>query len=155
MEEIRFIIAKELGKLAKWLRILGYDSVYHGRGDEAELVIQALREKRIILARSPDISRHKGIKAVIVKHDLVEDQLDQVVTEAGLAIEEEKFFTRCVECNTLLIDMAKEDAREKVPGYVFETHDSFKKCGECEKIYWKGSHWDMVGKWLGERGFKK
>lgn len=155
MEEKKFIAAKELGKLAKWMRILGYDSVYHDRGDEAELVIQALRERRIILARSPWMSRHKGIKAIIVKRDLVEDQLDQVVEEAGLAIEEEKFFTRCVECNTLLIAAAKEDVREKVPAYVFGAHDVFKKCERCKKIYWKGSHWDMVGKWLEERGFRK
>ena len=155
MAGTKFMIAKELGKLAKWLRILGYDSVYHDRGDEAELVIQALREGRVILARSPEMARHKGVKVIIVEHDLVEDQLDQVVEGAGLPVEQEKFFTRCVECNTLLMDMEKEAARGKVPEYVLGTHDVFKKCASCGKIYWKGSHWEMVGKWLGDRGFRK
>lgn len=155
MQEKRFIVSKELGKLAKWLRIVGYDSVYYDHGDEAGFIIQALRESRVILARSPEIIKHKGVKVVVVEHDLVEDQLDQVVRELGLEIKEEQLFTRCVECSTPLEKATREEAEKKVPEYVFRTNESFKKCGKCGKIFWKGTHWDMVGNWLRSRGLAK
>jgi len=150
MREWRFVATKELGKLAKWLRILGYDSDYYREKDVAGLVIKALRDGRVILTRSPAILKYKGVKVVIVGHDLVEEQLDQVVKELGLKSDESALFSRCVECNAPLEECTKDQVREEVPEYVYKTQDVFKKCPECGKIFWKGTHWDMVKRWLGE-----
>ena len=155
MDQLAFIVTQELGKLAKWLRILGFDCVYFNKKKEADLIIQALRDRRIIVARKRELSKHKGIQVVVIKHDHVEDQMEQLVKELNLELKESNFFSRCVECNTLLEDIEKEKVKEKVPDYVFKTQNSFKRCPDCEKIFWQGTHWDMVGKWLEEKGLKK
>jgi hypothetical protein len=105
----------------------------------------------VLLARSPALEKYKGIQKVIVKSDHVEEQVEQLIEEMGIAIDENMLFRRCVECNCLLEDLPKEKARGKVPDYVFETQEMFKKCPQCNKIFWKGTHWDMVGKWLEKR----
>jgi uncharacterized protein with PIN domain len=148
MSGAKFIITEELGKLAKWLRILGYDSVYHDKKDTAGLVIQALRDERILITRSPALTKYKGIKAVVVKSDHAEEQVEQVIRELKLTVDEGLLFQRCVECNTPLESIMKEKVKGKVPEYVFETQGSFKRCPQCEKIFWKGTHWDMVKKWM-------
>jgi len=151
MQQQKFIVTQELGKLAKWLRILGYDCVYYDKKAVSELIVQVLRDRRILLARSETFTKYKGIQALVIKHDHVEQQVEQIVRELGLTLDEENIFRRCVECNTPLEDITKEEIKEKVPEYVFQTQEKFKKCPGCGKIFWKGTHWDMVGKWLGER----
>ena len=150
MQGIGFIVTEELGKLAKWLRVLGYDCVYHDGGSESDLVIQALRDKRVLLTRTERLKKYTGIKTVIIRHDHVEDQLEQVVFDLGLPLEEDGFFQRCVECNERLSAVEKHDIKGKVPGYVFDTQDEFKVCPACEKIFWRGTHWDNVGKRVDE-----
>ena len=153
MRREKFIVTKELGKLAKWLRILGYDSEYFREPDAAGIIISALREQRIILTRSPAMTKYKGVRVVIVRHDLVEDQLDQVKNELGLSVEEDALFRRCVDCNAALEDCGREEVRDKVPEYVYKTQEVFKRCPQCGKVFWKGTHWDMVKGWLeGEKG---
>ncbi|MGB2599172.1 MAG: Mut7-C RNAse domain-containing protein [Candidatus Omnitrophota bacterium] len=151
MKEAKFIATQELGKLAKWLRILGHDCVYYDKKETPGLIIRALRDRRILLTRSATLTKYKGIRVLVIKHDHVEEQVEQVVQELGFALDEEGIFQRCVECNTLLGDFARDEAKEKVPEYVFQTQERFKKCPTCDKIFWKGTHWDMVGKWLEER----
>ena len=148
MRDEKFIITGELGKLAKWLRILGYDSVYYDKKDIAGLIIQALRDKRILLTRSSVLTKYTGVQVMVVESDHVENQVEQITRGFGLPLDEKFFFRRCIECNTLLEDIAKNEVKDKVPEYVFETQDSFKRCPRCEKIFWKGTHWDMVKKWL-------
>jgi len=145
---MRFIVTKEMGKLAKWLRILGYDSVYYDKSDTPGLIIRALREERILLTRSDGLTKYKGIKLVVIKHDHVEDQLDQTVEELGFQVEEKHVFTRCIECNAPLNGISKAKIEGKVPEYVLKTQEIFKICPECNKIFWKGTHWDMVKGWL-------
>ncbi len=148
----KFIVTREMGKLAKWLRILGYDCVYFGGTQVADLIIQALRDKRMLLTRSAALTKYTGVRVVVVRHDLVEDQLEQVVAELGLSLDDAAMFERCVECNTPLEKIEKEKVKGKVPEYVFETQETFKLCPSCGKYFWKGTHWDMVGDWLKNRG---
>ena len=155
MKEEKFITTQELGKLAKWLRILGYDCIYHDKKEVSDLIIQTLRDHRILLTRSGAFAKYKGIQTLVIKEDHAEKQVDQVVQELGLTIDEEKVFRRCVECNALLENLEKEATKGKIPEYVFQTQERFKRCPRCDKIFWKGTHWDMVGKWLEERKKRK
>ena len=145
---MKFILTKELGRLAKWLRILGYDTVYYNKDDKSKLVITSLRDRRVILTREAKMSRFTGVRIVHIKDDDIEKQLEQVVKELNLNIEEDKTFLRCVDCNEPLNNIKKKKVKDKVPPYVFKTQNEFKSCPACNKIFWKGTHWQLVKDFL-------
>ena len=145
---MKFILTKELGRLARWLRIVGYDSVYYEKGDKAELVILSLRDKRVILTRDSKMSRFTGTRMIRITEDKVEKQLLGVTKALDLDIEESKTFLRCVDCNELLVNIEKKKVEKRVPPHVFKTQNEFKRCPTCDKIFWKGTHWDLVKDFL-------
>ena len=145
---MKFIVTHELGRLARWLRILGYDTAYDATGDMSKCVLISLRETRIIITRDRKLSRFTGIRMFRIRNDDVEEQLAQVIDGLGLKTSEEKIFQRCVDCNTPLTDAAKGEIEKKVPPYVFETNDEFKICSVCNKVFWKGTHWHVARKFL-------
>jgi len=143
---MRFILTGELGRLCKWLRILGYDTVLEK--DNRVLVIKSLREERIILTRDTKMSRYTGTRMIKIKSDFVEEQLVQVVNELNLKIDKERLFTICVLCDENLEKVEKESVKDEVPPYVYDTQDLFMRCPRCKKVYWQGSHWALVKKFL-------
>lgn len=145
---MKFIITKELGRLCKWLRIMGYDTSYFSEAEKRELIIKSLREERIILTRDSKMSVYSGIRMVHIKSDFVEDQVKQVVAELGIKPDREKFFTICVICNMPLNKVKKEEIKDKVPPYVYKTQSDFMKCDICDRIYWQGTHWTNVGEFV-------
>lgn len=141
---MRFILTPELGRLAKWLRIVGLDAVYYRENSHAELIINALREERIILTRDERIGENRGVRLIKIRHDGLKEQLQQVLTEFSINIDEEKLFKRCVLCNAVLEPAAKQSIRDMVSEYIYETHDEFMACPGCHKVYWQGTHWGNV-----------
>jgi len=141
---MKFIVTKDLGRLARWLRIIGYDTVYYKEDDKSKLIIASLRDERIVLTRASSMPRSSGIRIVHVKENDVEKQLAQVVKELRLDISEDRTFTRCVDCNEPLILVEKREVKDKVPQFVFQSQNEFKKCPACSKIFWKGTHWDLA-----------
>jgi len=147
----KFIATVELGRLARWLRLLGYDSVYFREGEKKDLIIKSLRENRVILTRDSGMSRYSGTKMIHIKNDLVEDQIAQVLKQMRLKVDKDNIFTRCVICNSNIEKIEKEKVKNRVPPYVFKTQESFLICPGCEKIYWKGTHWKLANNFLKER----
>jgi len=145
---MKFIATKELGKLCKWLRIMGYDASYFPEAEKRELIIKSLQEERIILTRDSKMSVYSGVRMLHIKSDFVEDQLKQIMAELGIRPRRDKFFTVCVICNTPLKNVKKSEIKDKVPPYVYQTQDSFMKCNICERIYWQGTHWTKVGEFV-------
>ena len=145
---MKFIVTHELGRLAKWLRILGYDTVYFEKDDKSRLVILSLRDERIILTRDSKMSRFTGTRMLRIDTDDVEKQLEQVIKKLDLKIEKTRTFLRCVDCNEELLDIEKEKVKNKVPPFVFKTQEEFRTCPSCEKIFWRGTHWDLVDNFL-------
>jgi uncharacterized protein with PIN domain len=143
---MKFILTYELGRLSKWLRILGFDTIIEE--DKRRLVIKSLREDRIILTRDSKMSRFTGTRIVKVKSDFIEEQLAQIMRELDLSIDINNIFKLCVLCNTRLEEIDKASVRERVPKYVFDTQRIFLRCPKCDKIYWQGTHWELVGKFL-------
>lgn len=141
---MKFILTHEVGRLAKWLRILGFDSVYQKRDDKRELVLRSLREDRIVVSRNASLARYTGIRFIHIKSDLLEEQLKQMRDELGLNINEEYMFTRCVICNEPLAGIDKEKVKDKVPEFVYSANENFVVCPNCKKIYWQGTHWGNV-----------
>ena len=147
---MKFILTNELGRLAKWLRILGFDTDYSLSKNRSELIIKSLRENRIILTRDCKMSPVSGVRLLRIGHDSVRDQLKQTIKELGINLESAALFTRCVICNTGLKDISKEKAKDKVPEYVYNTQEHFVECSKCQRIYWQGTHWGNVQKLLAE-----
>ncbi|MFQ5340780.1 MAG: Mut7-C RNAse domain-containing protein [Anaerolineae bacterium] len=138
---MQFLCDAMLGRLATWLRLLGYDTVYSGAGDH-ELARKSRAEDRILLTRDAQLARRRGIRALLIVSDDLQDQLRQVVRRFRLA--PTQALPRCPVCNTSLRGLPKPAARERVPAYVHEHHTTFRECPACGKVYWRGSHWQRI-----------
>jgi len=140
-KQIKFLVTRELGRLAKWLRILGFDAEVEHSSINSCMIIASLRDNRIILTRKKSIGARRGLRFVYLKSDFFKSQLAQVIEELGLVLDNKKFFSRCVLCNKLLTIIEKDKIRNKVPEYVLKTQEVFYECASCRRIYWKGTHW--------------
>jgi uncharacterized protein len=138
--EKRFVLDGSLGKLAKWLRILGFDALYRPGPPDATLFSYA-KENRILLTRAEKIrDENPGAPLIFIHSNNPGKQLRQVVEETDIRPSETKPFSRCVRCNVPVVAIDREKARGKVPDYVFETRPTFRQCPLCERIYWSGTH---------------
>jgi hypothetical protein len=131
-----------LGKLAKYLRFLGYDALFTKEDDDL-LIGRALRENRILLTRDTGIVKRRAvksgrIKSYYVQSDDVLEQIKEVVREFHLSKKEIPY---CTICNVRLIKREKEEIKDKVPPYVYKTQKVFGECPSCHRIYWRGTHW--------------
>ena len=148
---MQFILTPELGRLAKWLRILGFDAVYFTQSNFSSLLIQALRDNRVILTRNARlVNKARAARLVQVKSDEVNGQLKQVLRELRLELDSKMMFTRCIICNIELNKIEKQQVKDKVPEYVFKTQDEFFICSCCQRIYWSGTHWGNASRILEE-----
>jgi uncharacterized protein with PIN domain len=140
MEE-RFVADCTLGKLAKWLRILGYDSLYDPGSADRNFFWKAGDEGRIALTRKRNLARlpHAG-RLVVVKADDVGGQITEVLEALALAPELGRRMTRCLNCNVPLEETPKETVEGWVPAYVYDRCVRFRKCPSCGKIFWPGTH---------------
>lgn len=136
----RFAAEKTLGRLAKWLRLLGFDTLYEPEIPTEEF-IEKLKNDRILLTRTRRIRRQSTLSKLIFVHsDHWTDQLKQIILELGLRPDRTRPFSRCLRCNILNVSAEKDSLWGRVPDYIFETHDHFLTCPKCGKIYWSGSH---------------
>jgi len=147
---VKFILTKELGRLVKWLRILGFDTEYFNADNAGSLIIQALREERIILTRNQHLPQVRGLKIVLIKNEKITKQVAEALKILEIKPDPETMFRRCILCNAELVDIVKEKVKDKVPEYVFKTQENFITCPKCQRIYWQGTHWGNVQKTLEE-----
>jgi uncharacterized protein with PIN domain len=146
--EMKFIVDGMLGRLAKWLRILGYDTTYSPHLDDDQLVRQARAEGRLLLTRDRGLARRRGLQCLLIESDHLEEQLGQILVE--LALTGEHPFSRCPACNTPLHRVEKPELEGRVPPHIFRTHKDFRLCPHCDKIYWPGTHWARMQEKLAE-----
>ena len=140
-EDFKFITDASLARLAKWLRLLGYDTVVFSREAGRELLRQADAEGRIVLTRRGDMIERQfsGILFLITGTD-VGHQLNAVIEKFSLKIEKHKMFGICLECNEKLNPVGRKEVRDLVPLFVFENCLQYNQCPHCLKIYWMGTH---------------
>ncbi len=135
-----FAADRTLGKLAKWLRILGFDTIYESDVSTRGFYSQ-LDETRILLTRTQKIRKQfSGHRLVFIAGDDLFGQLRQVIDELVINFNESRPFSRCIRCNTPIVAVTKESVYGLVPDYIWETHDEFNRCRQCKKIFWPGSH---------------
>ncbi len=143
-----FIADANVGRLARRLRMMGYDTLFINDIEDSELIRIAHREKRIILTRDTGIMERRivargDVSAVFIEPAEINNQVRQVVETLKLELGAD-LFSRCMECNELLVWREKESIRHLVPRYVYQTQDRFRQCPVCERIYWQGTHWKKM-----------
>ncbi|OPY27706.1 MAG: hypothetical protein A4E31_01088 [Methanomassiliicoccales archaeon PtaU1.Bin030] len=137
----RFLADEMLGSLARWLRMMGYDTAYARDVTDAEVLRRARAEGRTVLTRDHQLAKRAGEQGLLVESDDLEDQLIQVSTTLGLSFEES--YTRCTICNGELRNATLEEGA-RAPPRVRESQERLYVCQECGQLYWRGSHWSRI-----------
>ena len=143
-----FVADCMLGKLAKWLKILGFDVLYFSKVADKDLVDISRREDRLLLTRDTGLIERtaKRPNRLFVRSDVLEDQIAQVLDDLWLW-DDVRPNTRCIECNLPLKALARERARNLVTPFVLEHASSFAICPGCDRVFWQGTHYgDMERK---------
>lgn len=139
-----FVADVMLGRLARWLRIAGFDVLYSNRFGDDELVALSQQQGRILLSRDTRLLVRRAVKHfVFLESESIQSQLRQVF-EITNTTSLPDVLTRCLSCNDVLTEVPRENVREKVPPYVFETQTHFKSCPRCSRIFWAGTHRQSV-----------
>ena len=129
-----------LGGLARWLRFIGYDTLYFNTSRKIELIRVAEKEKRIILTKDRRLTDEFSDITYFVKGENTLEQLKEVIKNFKLEINEENLFNLCSVCNRKLEKIEKEKIKEKVPEYVYNNKEEFSQCPRCGRVYWEGDH---------------
>jgi len=136
-----FAADSTLGKLVKYLRLAGFDTLLDARPPDAARLNMLAAPHRIILTRSVRVKKTIGDAQVIfIRANDPSDQMLQVFTELHLQFKDLHPLTRCALCNRLLTAVPKDKAQGRVPDYTWQQHCLFKECPECKRIYWQGTH---------------
>ncbi len=144
MKEPIFIVDTMLGKVARWLRMLGYDTLYYKRIDDWRILKIAEREGRIIITRDRSLCNRalkRKLKCILIEHDTIEERLAFIAYKVGIRLFIDLDRSRCPVCNGELVRVSKDKVIDKVPKRVLEKHEDFWVCRRCGKVYWLGMHW--------------
>lgn len=141
---VKFLLTRELGRLAKWLRILGFDARYERSSDKAYIMMEALKEERVLVTRNLRFGSRHGGTLVFIRRDGLREQLKDLLGALHIGVDRGRFFRRCTLCNVPLVEVAKTEIGALVPAHVYETRDDFMRCPGCGRVYWKGTHWGNV-----------
>ena len=143
---MKFLCDRMLGTLAKWLRIFGFDTSFADSNIEDEKLIKLTKdEERVLITRDKNLifdARRENIKVIKIISTDVNDQLRQVLKNTK--IDEIFFLSRCLLCNNLVEKISKKNVKKIVPKRVYENNKKFWYCNICDKVYWKGSHFENM-----------
>jgi len=148
LSEIRFVLDVHLGKLASYLRMAGFDSLYSNSASDKELADRSSLESRILLTFDRELLKRKNVVyGYSVRSRDPEEQLTEVLNHFGL-LNSLRPFSRCMICNGVLENVPKAQVYPLLPAKVREYPDEFKQCQGCGRIYWKGTHFVRMNKFL-------
>jgi len=148
---LKFIADGMLGKLTRWLRILGHNVKYSNRLDDNQLLTIAKKERRILLTRDLELYQQataKGVNAFYFEGTDEAERLAQLAKRFGIKLEVDMTISRCPKCNTRVKPIEKEKIADKVEKSTFTYYNEFWQCPKCEQIYWQGAHWTRIRKTL-------
>jgi len=136
---VKFAADRMLGRLAKWLRVIGQDVIYGRHLSGYGLIHAARAENRLILTRDRGLKQKQPPEFIFIDSDDYREQLRQVIRACDLRAGD-ALFTRCLECNAVLEPKTKESVESLVPPYVFSTQEMFFWCSQCRRVYWPATH---------------
>jgi hypothetical protein len=139
---MKFLVDCMLGKLAKWLKILGFDVAYFNKAKDSDLLAIARREKRILLTGDHRLLEGaKDIQSLLLQSEKWPEQVEQVLKELSLQ-QKTKPFSRCLQCNVELKKLPKKKAKNLVAPFIFEHAASLAICPSCGRVFWPGTHFE-------------
>lgn len=148
LRDPRFVLDVHLGRLAAYLRMLGFDALYRNSFKDPELVRISADEQRILLTRDRGLLMHSAVsRGYWIRRTGSRRQLAEVIERFDLR-RQARPFTRCMACNEPLREAAKAEAGGRVPPRILEAHGEFRECGGCGRIYWPGSHHSRMQQWI-------
>lgn len=139
-----FVVDVHLGRLARYLRMLGIDALYRRDYEDDEIIALAAHERRIILTRDRGILKQGSVThGYWVRSTDATEQVREVLRRFDL-LDQVRPLTRCMRCNGILREVAKDEALARLPPKVSAWCDEFYRCSSCDQVYWKGSHYDRL-----------
>ena len=153
MKQQKFVTDGMLGKLTRWLRILGHDVEYTGSMDDKELIQKAKKEGRILLTRDVELYRQaiaKGAEAFLIENPNQTANLASLTKRFNLKLEVNVKISRCPKCNGTIGTVSKTEVAEKVPATTSSNYEEFWQCQRCGQVYWRGAHWNRIEETLDE-----
>ena len=137
-QPLRLLADGMLGRLAKWLRMLGYDTAYDNAATDPELARRARAEGRVLLTRDQALAARRGLRTLLIRSQVLEEQVREVRQRLGPP--PQPVLSRCAVCNSVLEPISHDQAAQRVPPYVLRTRTDFRCCPGCGRVYWPGSH---------------
>jgi uncharacterized protein with PIN domain len=152
--EQRFIVDANVGKLARWLRMMGYDTLFFNGPDDGSMVKLALAQGRTVITRDTEFMKRRAVssgrvRALLISGDDPVSQMRAAVTALNID-KGYKPFTRCLECNAKLFSRDKSEVTGSVPEKVYDLQEQYMQCSACGRIYWRGTHWAAMNRKLDE-----
>ena len=143
----KFIVDVNVGRLATWLRIMGYDTTFPRTANDNELVRLALKQDRLLITRDSGFLLRRSVRLgqlrmLYVVADDLRGQLRQLIGELDLNLD--SGFSRCLRCNEPLAPVDKGAVADQIPDYVARTQTAFSQCFSCLRVYWPGTHWSNM-----------
>ena len=148
LDAVRFVLDGHLGRLAAFLRLAGFDTAYLRDADDPELALASAREHRILLTRDVGLLKRGLVThGYWMRETAPPRQLAEVFERFGLQ-PLARPFTRCMRCNGRLRAVSKDRVAGLVPPRSYELHEDFLRCDDCERVYWRGTHYARLVKLL-------
>jgi uncharacterized protein with PIN domain len=147
MKHRKFITDGMLGKLTRWLRILGHDVEYTSSMDDKELIQKAKKENRVLLTRDVELYKQaiaKGAEAFLIENPNQTANLASLARRFDLRLEVNVRISRCPKCNGTIRTVSKTEVTEKIPATTSSTYNEFWQCEQCGQVYWRGAHWNRI-----------
>ena len=151
VNKVKFIVDCMLGKLTRWLRMLGYDVKYSRSLGDKQLIKTAKMEHRTLLTRDIELYQQamkQGTNVFLVEGATEAEKLANLTKQLDLKLEINVTVSRCPKCNTRISPIPKERVVNRVPEGTFSSYDEFWECPGCEQVYWRGAHWKRIDETL-------
>jgi len=131
-----------LGRLAKWLRLLGYDTAYENDASDSHLAHRARAEERVLLTCDHELAARRGLRTLLIESETLEEKVQEVRDALGPPLD--SALSRCSVCNGVLEAVALAEIADRAPPYVLRTQTEFRRCSGCGKVYWPGTHTQRI-----------
>ena len=151
-----FIVDVMLGKLARWMRILGLDTLYFNAVEDRELARLAATENRILVTRDHRLVERKLVRdrSFLIESENWKEQIKEFLGKCD-CLGSIKPMSRCIVCNCLLRIVQRHSVKQLVPAFVYQNHNHFQQCPSCRRIYWPGTHGERINRMLAEFGIAR
>ena len=138
---MKFLVTEESGRLARWLRLMGYDAAWAVGQSLSAIYRRAYQEGRVVVTRNRKVGASSLFRVAQLQSERLDEQLRQLLREGLVVVDDRQLFTCCDLCNVSLDRVEKSDVQSRVPPYVFQTQEQFHRCPVCEMVYWAATHY--------------